>query len=432
MKHYIILIPVLFLFLLQSCHQLNMEDIEEPDTADDTDITEYFINDGETGRINILFGETSSILIKTSDIQHSGYFKVTLTKASQRADYLYPEDIVFRVYDNAPHIGNSLYSVVTDKINSEIFEYYFISDGNDKDIVLYHEDMDNIDLNVYDFSISSVSSPVITALNPYTPVVKTAAPGASHTETVNYWGTEIVYLYTLENLNLFQDYALTVKRDDNTAILPGHNYFNSRISATESFAFEIEFYKYFQNADIYFFRVIPRNGQTEYGGDDLYVSFGEFITGESVGISLEEIVLPDFSDDVFEPDQGPLAVNCDVIDTAARTSNIHSLSETDNLDWITFQPWGAGDYTISLQLEDALYLSEMSDEFEYEVYVSLINQNGAEVVNHDYFRFYGAPVNPVLSPDIISYTLETDNGDPMYIKISASEALKYRVIVNTL
>jgi hypothetical protein len=69
------------------------------------------ISDGDTGRISIKYGERNSLLLNTAEVQHPGYYKLSLTAASNGAENLSSGRIVLRVFNDEPFIGNSQYDV---------------------------------------------------------------------------------------------------------------------------------------------------------------------------------------------------------------------------------------------------------------------------------------------------------------------------------
>ena len=133
----------------------------------------------------------------------------------------------------------------------------------------------------------------------------------------------------------------------------------------------------------------------------------------------------------LNPIRGLLPTSIDSISSSQTSSAVHTLLN-DDVDWVKWQPWGAGEYKFYLELDDAWYVDGATEEFEYEVIAHLISRNGAEIEKCEYYSFTEPPVSPILSTDILEYTLETDTGAPLYFEIKARGEISYRIIAEKL
>ena len=156
----------------------------------------------------------------------------------------------------------------------------------------------------------------------------------------------------------------------------------------------------------------------------------ECFTGDLLTVELLETTEHVFADDAFEPDQGPVTAG-DIIDTGHQTSELHTIIDR-NEDWIIWQPWGVGDYRITVQLTDAWYPDSSNENFECGIGLNFIDPNGADELEAEYYNFDEAPVSPVVSSDQIEFTLESDTGEPYFIQTGSAWDLSYRVIVDKL
>jgi hypothetical protein len=366
--------------------------------------------------------------------------------ASSDWEDLYFNDIVFKVYQEMPYIGDSQYKILHNSDGEGNFEYYFLSDGLEKTIILYHEDPNDLKSNIYDITLNSYAS----ELNEYqdtdedqyrTIIDHWISPGESVDVSVNYWGDNLAYRYYFQNYELNRNYRLVYNWDDSNAFFQDIQY--------PSYLDE-HFYNSIEKVTLHEIRNQTREGQIfkVFNNDEAvpisdesgYFLVDDLRTGDSFSLLMEEIDDPVFTDDTFEPDQGPLSANMDIIDENHKTSEIHSITceinenynNEYNNDWIQFLPWGMGEYEISLRLENAWYIEEFSDEEDYQISLDLIHSNGAETEDSITFTIQGAPVSPILSNNSLVYSLIEDNGNPLFLKIHASEEMNYSIIVEKL
>jgi hypothetical protein len=425
-------IATFFLLIsLISCHQLNLN-IEEKDDSDSSEYSsEVTISDGDTGRISIKYGERNSLLLNTAEVQHPGYYKLSLTAASNGAENLSSGRIVLRVFNDEPFIGNSQYEVFNDRDDSGVYNYYFLSDGMEKNILIYHDDEYNTSLNVFDLSVNTYAYTIDDSFKHGDIIEKSLSPGDVINLSVDSWG-EVSYLYSMKNIVIDQDYALLVDWDKSNSILQFTDYIGTYIHPTDSrFKVEYQYRETLEEVTAYIFKVTTNDGISGMIDDMVSLYMSECFTGDSIKISLKETSVPVFSADSYEPDQGPLAPTLDIIDTDNKTSAPHTISDSDE-DWLQWQPWGAGDYKISLQLEGAWFVEGATEGLSYRVNLTLINQNGAEVESQGTCRITEPPTDPVVSPDLILFTVESDPVDPMFIQVSTYDEIQYRIIVEKL
>ncbi|MBI9098243.1 MAG: hypothetical protein JEY91_07180 [Spirochaetaceae bacterium] len=423
---YIILFGVLF--FLPSCHQLNMGVIEKADDSVSEELSEIAINDGDSERIIINYGETNSVLLRTENVQNNGYFKVTLSRSS---GYLSFSNIEIKVFKDDPYLGNSQYEVISNEVNSDTWEYFFLSDGTDKVITLNHDNEENFDLNIYDISITSHAYAIEEFPVEGNFVEETISPGETMSSNTNFFSNEIFYRHNFQELIFFQEYQLVITLDSENSVLPFSS-LNSQISWSDSNYTIDRLYSYHSyNVYAAIFRVFPEDGSTEYVNDSVYLDSTGYVLGSMYSLTLEEAAIPAFTDDVFEPDQGPIAPIMDMIDVSSQSSAVHSITH-ENEDWIQFQPWGVGDYKISLQLEGAWYIDALVDGVVYVIQLSLVNQNGAEIEDQIFCRIYEPPIAPILCDDSIHYTLEIDTGLPLFVVVKAFEEIHYSILIEKI
>ena len=67
---------------------------------------------------------------------------------------IFKGDIVLKVYDDGSFIGDSLYNVFSTWVDGNL-EFYFLSDGLEKNIVLYHNDEEAEGDCIFDASVES-------------------------------------------------------------------------------------------------------------------------------------------------------------------------------------------------------------------------------------------------------------------------------------
>ena len=103
----------------------------------------------------------------------------------------------------------------------------------------------------------------------------------------------------------------------------------------------------------------------------------------------------DFIADSYEPDNGPISENPDVIH-APGTSQVHTIAK-GNEDWIQFFPSGTSsdEYSLYIILEDTLYDVDTKDDFDLYFDVALVNPNGSSIEGKGTCYFNMVPVSAI-------------------------------------
>ena len=132
-------VPLLFC----SCFPLSVDVETESPEGDVSYVQEVTIEDGEEKRVILCYGSNNALLLRIPQINHTGYIKVSLKSASDAAVGLHISDMIIKIYDDEPLIGDSEYTPYDSyDRDSDTAEFYFISEGTQKFIILYHEDSD--------------------------------------------------------------------------------------------------------------------------------------------------------------------------------------------------------------------------------------------------------------------------------------------------
>ncbi len=425
------LVSTLMFFLLISCHQLDLSETED-ETSDNSDfISEITLDDGgESERIYIGYSELNPLLVKVPVIQNSGYFKLTLSPASAGARSIYRGDIAVRVYDDRSFIGDSLYTVFSNWVDGNL-EFYFLSDGLEKNIVLYHDDEEAEGDCIFNASVESIDYEVDLSLQSDDTFLRSLSPGIPVSATVPYWGS-ITYSYEIKSIIIDQEYELIVSWDKTASPLPIKSEIISRLyEVDDDYSIE-ELYRCSQETgESRIFRIISDMGSTGTVDGVTALDLDNCYTGDTFQVNLREATSHVFSPDPFEPDQGPVAASIDSISGSQTSSAVHTFIN-DDIDWVKWQPWGSGEYKFYLELDDAWYIDGVTEGIEYKVIVHLVSRNGAEIEVYKSYSFTEPPVNPIISSDILEYTLETDTGEPLYFEIIADDEISYRIIAEKL
>ncbi len=425
-----LLFVFLYIPLLISCHQLNLENDGDDESPEGTYLQEISLDDGGEKRISLNYGEWNSLLVRVPVVSNSGYVKLSMARASAAADYLSASEIVVKIYNGEPFIGDSQYSLYSfDDDDNDTVEYYFISDGSEKYILLYHEEKDSENC-IFDLSVESFDYTFEPAIGPDEYVERDLSPGETDEFSVPYWG-KIDFKCCFQNTEIDKFYSLVVGYDRSDVVLPPEHYIYINLGC-DDYDFNVEEYyeEDLNNMKVYIFK-ITSGSVTGLIDNVAVLSIKYCTTGDSLLIELSEITASEFTDDSFEPDQGPMSTTMDIVDSGSPTSDVHTIINGSE-DWFAWQPWGDGNYKFSMELDNAWHVAGATEGLSYSTRLELIDRNGAEVLRNKYYYFYEPPVSPVISSDTLEFVLDSDTGDPFFFCIDSADDLSYRVLVEKL
>jgi hypothetical protein len=412
------LYPCLFMILiLTGCHQL--------DTGEAEDVSEEPVNNilkpGESRNYEIFYSEENPLILELSDIPTAGIYVLSLSSRSDGAHFI---DLEIGIHHENSCPGPGDYLLLSDSHRDEHDNFYHdllfeLEDTANKFVKIYHDDRyaDNV---IFNISFQDKTGPIVDPFPDYDEerelFLDTSLSGCFSRFT-----DDPADKFILKGLETDKIYKLSVDYYYDNCIFYIDDYFN----IYESFYYSVIEKEDFDTKDryvVYLSTLDPLQTVFELEG----------VTGISYAILLEE-ELKDFTDDGFEPDNGPISPSPETItDTGwdQFEGSSHTILEDypeDDVDWIKFTPLADTTYRTYIILQDAWYDLQTQDDFRIWFDIELVRPNGYEREEDYDFYFDQVPINPVES---VSYLYWYNSGDLIgewFLRISSGSCCQYAV-----